>query len=257
MSTALATSSSAPPPAVPKRAGSSAVASAPVKGGELDFWSKRYSEEGHIWGDEPSETALQLLNRLDPVSKVLEIGFGYGRDLNEIIKHGHFITGIELAAVGLTMANSELRQHVEAGKANLILGDFSRIDLNKDSMDGVLSHRTLHLLGNNGLVRAFTSHAARVLKPNGLLVVSARDQRDFNEDQMFKREDGFVEYKNRPGHVISLWDKERFKSTFSRDFDIVGFKEGEEIESQKNPVPSYFTIMVAKRKSSDLSLDLG
>ena len=47
----------------------------------LSFWGKRYAAEGALWGHAPSETARGLHERLPATSRILEIGFGYGREI--------------------------------------------------------------------------------------------------------------------------------------------------------------------------------
>lgn len=218
------------------------------------FWNDRYENEGHIWGDDPSETADLLAQRLRPVSNVLEIGFGYGRDLVELVNQGHRVTGIESAVAGLTEATKQIQSKIDSGQAHVLLGDFARASLPENEFDAVTSHRVLHLLGNNGLVRAFAQHAARVLKPGGLFYVSARDPRDFDPNTMNQVSPGIVEYKNRPGHEISFWDEKRFRDTFSRQFDIERFVQGEEIESRQTGTMSKFTIMIARKRKPDTQL---
>lgn len=212
------------------------------------LWDSRYEAEGHIWGDDPSLTGRLLVKKLAPVSYVLEIGFGYGRDLSEILQHGHRAYGIEVAASGHTEAGRLLDEYIMSGQAQLLRGEFARASLPKGEFDAVISHRVLHLLGKNGLVRAFGNHAARVLKPGGLLMVSARNPQDFNADQMVPKGDGFAEYKDRPGHLIRFWNEKMFEDAFSDDFEILEFVHGKEIESVKNPIDTHFTIMVARRK---------
>lgn len=214
----------------------------------LDFWSKRYAREGHIWGDEPSLTAQRLIDVLGPDSKVLDIGFGYGRDLVHMLNEGHRVYGIEKATIGLSEATRQVQQYLDHGRGHLILGEFTNADLKQESFDAVMSHRVLHLLGQNGLTTAFANRAAGVLKPGGLLYVSARDPRDFNAEQMKWVGENAAEYKNRPGHLISFWNEERFRKIFERKFDIIGFQEETEIESTSNPVNSHFTIMMARKK---------
>ncbi len=222
---------------------------------QADLWDSRYENEGHIWGDEPSPSAEKLLERITKTSaSILEIGFGYGRDTKEFCFAGHHVTGFDVSEVGLREAKNGLRSYFDTGKAHFNCGDFSSAHLPVGDFDAVYSHRTLHLLGTNGLVRAFARSAARVVKPGiGILVVSARDTRDFDPEQMIKRPDGFAEYKaevpGRKGQLISFWDEARFRSVFGSKFEFLNFEQSEELESEKNPdKTAKFTIMVAVRK---------
>lgn len=218
-----------------------------------DFWSKRYKNEGHIWGDDASLTAQKLAEKLSEsdnysVKTILEVGFGYGRDIKELALTGHKIVGIEIAAYGLTEAATEVAELITAGKVHLNLGDFNNSQHLGNHFDAISCHRMLHLLGTNGLVRAFANRAAASLKEGGLLCVSARDPRDYNQKQMEWVAPNIAEYKERKGHLISFWDQARFSETFGKKFEIIEFIEGTEIESLKNPVDSHFTLMIAKRK---------
>ena len=67
---------------------------------EREFWDRRYSREGAIWGDGPSPTALLLAGCLPPRARVLEVGFGYGRDLLFLLRNGCRVAGIELSGEG-------------------------------------------------------------------------------------------------------------------------------------------------------------
>lgn len=222
---------------------------------DTNLWDRRYLEEGHIWGDEPSQTASLLSENLHDTSQhVLEVGFGYGRDLIEMAKHGHQIVGVETAAAGLTEATRQLRKYIDSGQAHLILGEFSRAPIPARQYDAIFSHRMLHLLGDNGLVRAFANRAANILKPGGRLYVSARDPRDFNPEQMkwLDKEQTTAEYtiKGREGHRISFWNAARFEKIFGNRFDIHSVIEGEEIEAQSNPDKmSKYSIMIARKKN--------
>ena len=62
-------------------------------------WNERYKKWSHIWGDKPSPSAHLLLDKLDDVSHILEVGFGYGRDALALCQAGHSVTGLELSSV--------------------------------------------------------------------------------------------------------------------------------------------------------------
>lgn len=216
-------------------------------------WDNRYARWKRIWGDKPSPAVRNFLDSIDEVSHVLEVGFGYARDSLAICQAGHSLEGLELSSVGLTDACSQMSQYIASGRASLTIGDFTSRRIAKGSFDALFVHRVIHLLGNNGLVDAFASKAAKVVKPGGLIVISARDKRDFDAAQMIERSDGMVEYKpdvpDRQGQLISLWDEARFRETFGDKFQILSLKESEEIEAVNNPNKlAKFTIMTAVRK---------
>lgn len=220
-----------------------------------EFWDGRYRAEGKIWGEEPSPTAELLIDRIHRTSaSIVEIGFGYGRDTLAFCRAGHNVDGYELSVEGLNIAYSLLGSHIQfGGRSHLMIGDFNSGRVPIGEYDAVYSHRTLHLMGNNGLVSAFARHAAKVIKPGGLLVISARDTRDFDKDQMIERPDGLTEYKpdvpGRQGQLISLWNEARFRQVFERKFNILEFQQEEEPEALNNPgKTAKFTIMVAERR---------
>ncbi len=225
---------------------------------QADLWDNRYSREGHIWGDEPSPTAEVLLEKLSEAkirsASILEIGFGYGRDTKEFCMAGHRISAFDVSEVGLREAKNSLPAHFAAGNVLFTCGDFSKAILPEGDFDALYSHRTLHLLGNNGLVRAFARSAAKAVVPeSGLLVVSARDIRDFDKSQMEMVDNDTAIYKpeieGRRGQLISFWNEKRFETVFSPKFDIISLTPSEEMEAVNNPnKTAKFTIMVARRK---------
>lgn len=218
----------------------------PIKKTELDFWSKRYLKEGQLWGDKPSAAAYFAGSLSDKGSKVFDIGYGYGRDLIYVAEAGHEVSGIDPAEVGKDMA-VKLLEDSGHDASGVIVGDFNKAALSVDYFDTVFSHRVLHLIPENE-IEAFVEQCAKILKKGGLICIAARDNRDFNPTQMVMHKDGRAEYIHRKGHFISFWNEERFKKAFSKHFYIEGFVEGSEIESVQNPVPSYYTAMLAKRK---------
>ncbi len=217
------------------------------------LWDKRYDKEGAVWGWNPSQTVELLSEDLKSVSHVLEVGFGYGRDLVSLAQGGHKIMGIEESTIGLSKAVHKLKSFNLFNKVHLLVGEFRSARIQNNDFDAVFSHRMLHLLGDTELVKAFRTAAVRVLRPGGLFYVSARDFRDFDEEQMDRLENGCAVYKDtvkgREGHVISFWDEDRFRKTFSKQFNIKSFTQGEEIESMTNQGKlTHYTIMMAERK---------
>jgi len=223
----------------------------PVQKHEADFWSRRYIYEGFIWGAAASPTAKHLMTRLKEKSTVFEVGFGYGRDLAALAEQGHKVSGIEESPIGRANALDLLKK---SHNASLLCGDFLAAALPPQKFDAMISHRMLHLLKEYEQIESFVQRAAHIVKPEGLVCISARDTRDLDRNVMNDLGGGVYEYKDRPGHKIRYFDECNFESAFNSHFDIQEFVQESEIESIGRAVPTYFTIMLAKRRvPSDLS----
>jgi len=229
-----------------------------------DVWERRFAEEGQIWGAEASPPARYLTrNLLDHSSNILEVGAGYGRDSNWFAENGHKVTAIDRAANALTIASSDLMSKISSRDVVYMAADFRDAAIGARSKDVFFSHRVLHLLGNNGVTEAFARMAAKSLKPDGQLLVTARSFSDFKPDQMqwVDEQQGVAEYRtdvdslgDRAGQMLYFWNEERLTRLFGNDFQDITVKEDTEMESVSNvnpdgsPVLTHYVSIAAKRK---------
>lgn len=167
----------------------------------------------------------------------------------EFANNGHIVTGFETSREGIKKAQEMLTPHIDLGHITLRHECFLHADIPSESCDLVFSHRSLHLLEDED-VDIFLQQVLKALRPQGFLCVSARDERDFNPDQMIKTSPCSAEYKPavRQGHIIRFWNKEAFHQRFAGHFDILELIEDNEIESLSNPLQqTQFTLMVAQK----------
>ena len=70
------------------------------------YWEGRFSGEGMIWGDKPSNTALQALAlfRREQANKLLVLGSGYGRNTRLFSDAGLAVVGIEISPTAVAAA---------------------------------------------------------------------------------------------------------------------------------------------------------
>ena len=250
----------------------SAVTTSPAgagSGGPRSLWDERFADEKYIWGQDPSETAVRLGDRLYELQNttalhstlnVIDVGTGYMRDPKYLHNRCNVrVTGVDRSQEGFNLARSDydLNQAIYHGWIHTVQGQFAKASIATGAFDAAMSHRTIHLLGNNGEVDAFVDTFKRILKPGAPLYVSARDDRDTQD--MKQLPDGQVEPSFRPGHLISHWNEARFKKAFGKDFDILGFVQTEEIESMpRKPGDAIkmtpITIMMARRKGPTVTL---
>lgn len=213
------------------------------------FWNQRYRDHSACWGDTGSPTLQVALKHFPATGRALEIGYGYGRDLVALARRGLVMTGIDPSDEGQHMAEARLAA-LGVKTATLLTADFTEATLPESAFDAVLSHRTLHLMTAPGAVGGFAGRLAAVARPGAMVCIGTRDLRDLDPVRMngHHHGDDVYEYSDRPGHVISYWDDERFRKTFAPDFDIVSLEQASELEASDNPVPCYLTIMVARRR---------
>ena len=128
----------------------------------------RYAKEPHI---------LQNLDRIDFDGKqVLEIGLGQGADAEQIVKRGGIFSGVDLTdeAVKRTKMRFSLKalpfEQIEQASA-------LRLPFDDRTFDIVFSHGVLHHIPE--IVKA-QSEIARVLKPDGRLIVMLYAKRSLN-----------------------------------------------------------------------------
>src|SRR5262249_33627595 len=135
-----------------------------------EFWDKRYSKEGAIWGEVPSPTAQIAGRYMQAQDRVLDIGFGYGRDLAFYARRQCLVWGVDLSQEGCRQAEARLREQA-LNAQSLIHCPFEDSPFPECWFDVAISHRVLHLLIQRSAVDQFVHKAYRVLKPEGILCV--------------------------------------------------------------------------------------
>lgn len=210
------------------------------------FWDRRYAHEGAIWGDDPSPTATFVQERARPGSRVLDVGFGYGRDLAYLLKQGFQVSGVDLSLVGYEHARGRLdREGVEAEE--LKVADYAEHVFLAESFDIIYSHRVAHLLTTPEAIERFAEVTHHLLKPGSLFCLGVRDTRDLKPEAMRPVAPDVYEYKDRPGHRIRYWNEAGFRNVFGKAFEILSLTASSEPECFSRPVPCHLTIMTARK----------
>ncbi len=136
-------------------------------------WDAEYHKYKQIWGEQPSELAVEAAKRLvrhkgRPL-RVLDIGCGYGRDTIYVAKSlGFRVLGIDISEKAIEMARGNSLK-AEAKKAEFKVSDFR--DLHS-YFDVILASNLYHLLPPEGR-RALADHSARLLGPEGTIYLNA------------------------------------------------------------------------------------
>ncbi|MFA5309253.1 MAG: class I SAM-dependent methyltransferase [Dehalococcoidales bacterium] len=173
-----------------------------------EYWDKRYSAEGKIWGDAPSGTAVTALElfRQNKVNKVLVPGSGYGRNTRLFAASGFKVTGVEISFEACRLATTfDPRTRI----FNLSALDMTAI---KDKFDGLYGFNVLHLF-RAGDRQSFVRQCAARMKKNGIMFFTVFSEREPSYGKGAEVEPGTFESKpGRPVHYFTENDlKEHFK----------------------------------------------
>jgi SAM-dependent methyltransferase len=221
-----------------------------MRSDEGRFWDERFRREGFIWGEGPSPTAKTAARHLPANARVLEVGFGYGRDLAFLLRQGYRVSGIDLSVEARGRAEARLRRAGLAAE-RLVTGSFADSDFAEGLFDGVLSHRMAHLLVTAEAVERFVDQLRRVLRPGGLVCLAVRNADDRDPAEVRPVGENVGEYLPRPGHWIRYWDDEALRQAFGKAFTFLALERVCENESLGRPVPCHLTVLVG-RKTADV-----
>lgn len=153
-----------------------------------DYWSRRFAQEGMIWGSMPSPTALEAkdLFRQHHVNTVLVPGAGYGRNTK--------VFSAEFQTVGVELSEAALKMAVEWDpKSHFILA--SALDpISGEKVDAIYCYDVLHLFLEADRHR-LVANCLQQLKPGGLLYFTSFSDEDANNGCGELLEQGTYEYK--------------------------------------------------------------
>lgn len=222
---------------------------------DMKVWERRYRTEGEVWGDKPSVTARLAAKKVEKHSRFIDLGCGYGRDVNFLLKNGFVVHGLDESSHGLSMATRaiECLKNNAADRATLSVGNFlSSAAVRPAFTDAVVSHRVLHLIPPKEVAKN-VSKMAECLREGGQIFISARSPKDFkpNEMEWVEGEKGrTATYKDptRIGQVLNFWDENRFEQEFSPYFNIKSCLATKEQEALLNPVDTNLLLLSAVKK---------
>jgi ubiquinone/menaquinone biosynthesis C-methylase UbiE len=139
--------------------------------------------------------------------KVLDIACGEGYGSNLLAEDAEFVAGVDIESTVISKAQSKYKRK----NLNFVQGRVEKIPFEENSFDIVVSFETLEHTDQHDQM---LSEVRRVLKQNGILVISTPDKLYYTDDR---------NYKN-PFHIKELY-KNEFISLISKYFKNTVFLE--------------------------------
>ena len=177
-------------------------------------WDAEYNKYKEIWGEQPSELALEAGKRLvynkGRSLRVLDVGCGYGRDSIYFAKSlGFRVLGVDISERAIEMAR-ENSLKAEAKRAEFKVSDFRALN---SYFDVIHISNLYHLLPPGGRVD-LASHTTRLLGPDGTLYLNAISVNDREHYGVGIPVDGQVNTWNDGGKTIHLSTEEEMRHAF-------------------------------------------
>jgi SAM-dependent methyltransferase len=173
-----------------------------------EYWDKRFSAEGEIWGRQPSKTAYRALDifRRAGLKTLLVPGAGYGRHTRFFSISGFKVTGIEISPVAVKLAR---RFDTVSKFVNATALDMS---FDTHAYDAVYCFNVLHLLRENDRGRLIRECAAR-LETGGLMFFTVFSEKEPEYGQ--GREVEKNTFETRPGRPAHYFTEEDLGAHFT------------------------------------------
>lgn len=119
---------------------------------------------------EANDRSIELLELAAPAT-VLDVGFGQGRAVSELVAAGHTVIGVDVSETMVSQARARNRSAVADGRADLRLGDGVVVPFDDDRADAAFTAHTIYFMADPA---ATLADVARVLRPGGRFVLACR-----------------------------------------------------------------------------------
>jgi len=171
------------------------------------FWEERFCDEGRIWGDTPSRTALYAIKLFKKagVHEVLIPGSGYGRNAEAFARAGFEVTGIEISDTALNLADQfslKIRYHH---------GSVLDMPFDDSMYGGIYCFNVLHLFCKNERA-AFLQRCRDQLKDGGVMffAVFSDRERSYGTGRMVEENT----FESKPGRIVHYYTMDDLASEF-------------------------------------------
>ena len=130
----------------------------------MEYWEKRFSEGGKIWGPKHSKTAnyaLELFHRHE-LEKILVPGAGYGRNTKLFTDSNLEVVGIEISESAINIARNFNPE------TQFFQGSVLDMPFDDEKYDGIYCCNLLHLLLKDDRI-SFLKKCYEQLRTNGFV----------------------------------------------------------------------------------------
>ena len=147
-----------------------------MKAYDIDMWDKVLNDLPLSYGEWFDKEKIYLQSNITKDAKVLEIGCGEGRSLNDIIDITENLVGIDHDPDAVKEARINLKKHP---KIKILKAGATDIPFEDGSFDFVICMTTFANFGDKKY--GVLNEMKRVLKNNGVIIISVFSEEAFKE----------------------------------------------------------------------------
>lgn len=173
-----------------------------------EFWEEAFKGKQEMWGFEPAKTALQMAELFTQkgFKNILIPGIGYGRNAQPFATMGMKVTGIEISATAIKLAE----QHY--GKSLKIhYGSIGDMPFDSNQYDGIFCYALIHLLDENER-RKLIADCYHQLTENGIMAFTAitKEAQTYGQGTLISKD----RYEQFGGVKMFFYDHEGIQEEF-------------------------------------------
>ena len=186
-----------------------------------EFWDAAFTEKQEMWGFEPSTSAILTKDFFvqEGVKNVLIPGIGYGRNAQVFRDNGMKVTGIEISATAIQMAE----KHYGTGMI-IHHGSVTDMPFDHDRYDGIFCYALIHLLDSNERTKLIR-YCYHQLSENGYMVftVISKEAPTYGKGTFISQD----RYEMFGGVNMFFYDRTSIRAEFGQAglFDIMEVNE--------------------------------
>ena len=184
----------------------------PVADAQRAHWQATYTQHPQMYGMEPSEPARHTAEvcRAADAGTVLELGAGHGRGAQFFARKGFTVHATDFSATAPEQLTAAARESGLADRITTTVHDVrDPLSAPDASVDAVFARMLLCVALSTKEIRATMDEAARVLRPDGLLVHTVRHTGDAHYGKGIDHGDGIYEHG---GFAVHFFDEALLKS---------------------------------------------
>lgn len=207
------------------------------------YWNERYRNEGRIWGDAPSTSAVYAdkMFKAHKIRNILVPGAGYGRNSEFLSRNGYSVTGIEIS-------EEALRLTPLATNVKYLLGSVLDEQLEPSGYDAVFCFNVLHLFLEEER-HTLLERCIETLREGGIAFFAVFSEQEFQYGRGDRIEENT--YESKPGRHVHFFTELDLAEHF-RNFKILetGLIDDPEDHGAEGPHVHRLRYIVAAKKSA-------